>query len=1624
MAIPTNGIQLVRISGAVFNQQLSASDYSEILAANRTAAELDAWANAAVAAEFKGKTTTDIAKAVLANVGLSSVSGLEAWVAGQLNAGGGFAKAGATLLTLLNDYSNMSTTDATYGASVATFNTKVDNSQTASQTAGTASGTYAAVSAVSAAAAKAAADKAAADKVIADAAAAAKVLTEASDKAAAAATKAIADATAADAAVTAAQTALTAATTKADLTNATALTAATTAATAASTAAAATKTAADAAVITAQTALTNAITAGVVNDINTANANLLIAQARATTAATSATTAATTAATAKTASDAATADDAAVVTAQTALNTAVTAATKAAADAVTAAKASATAAAATTATTDDTAAAAAATAAAATGAGAAKITADAAAAKVAADAAAAKVIADAAAAKVIADAAAAKVIADAAAAKVIADALAVATAPRTFTLTTGIDNGTTFTGGDGADTFNATHLTFGASDVLVGGSGIDTLTIVDTGTAAYQPAAATVSGVELINIRNLNTATAVTGVTEVATVTTGALVAGQTLVIAGQTLTATAAMTASEVGAALASTATAGLNYTLAGALSGYTKAAGTNTNQVVYTSSTANSSVTDLTLAGSAQTGTNQVQVLTFAGNAGNTDNRLSIVVNGVTVTSAAAGSADAAGLLAEVASLTAGINSAAGRVIATNNGALSVTIISPTPVTLGSVTTSGTANVSTGTLSYAPVKQTIAFATNPGATTAQTVYINGVLVTTATLAADTIAASGAAYVTAINAAVGRTVASFDTATLTIDNGNFGGMSVTGFGNGNTTETFTTVVGSGGVGAANSATVSIVQGVTAVTATGQTDTLVATNFTDATTFISDNSTGLVNITGLTAAQTAVQKAGSGGIGAGFGSTVTTGTVEINGGSTAGNVAITGGAFTTATINSTGAPATSTGAIGTNTIGTLTGAATTTSTTINATSGLTTSAATNLGATVTVTGAGNVSFGTTALESGVTTLNAAGLTGTLTVALGSAVTQRVTGGSGSDTISTGAVLTTGSVDAGAGSADVLVLTNATHLASATLAAKYTNFETLRINTGITQDMANAPASITAIQTMGVATVSNMTPAQAASVQMRTNATAGTADALNLQLASQSGTNDTLSITAGVGTTTTGALDIAALNVTGFEVLNLRANPGPSSTAGDGAAGDRTTNITGTITGATLNTVNLTGTAVNIANVAISGATAGVTINGSALTGDGLAAASQAGLTVAGSAFVGSTITGSAVRDVFTIGTEGSAYNGGGGNDSMTTTVAILVADGVTDGTLNGGDGNDTLVVSDTTTTLTDNHFTKLSNFELLTLSNTVGDASVTTGGAFNSAFANGATIVTGKLAVTKDIAFQGGLSTVPVTLTVDLDLVTGAATDVQTVVTGSAADTVTLNGDATYVGVAGANDQGTINISTGAGNDTISYTHGQLLANARLGVTSAAHQAVIINGGTGADTITKGTGSLNSTTVSSVTYFNMAAGDSGTTLATQDKITGFSLAGVATNTLSDVLNFEGTATVSSFSNSIDFGTILTHSITGGIVTFDTAATFASAKLVTASNLADVVGYLNANMGVNETVGFLFDSNGDGANDATMVFHQGSSLTTVADDLVQLVGTIGLSLNATLTTATAGAIAIA
>ena len=95
--------------------------------------------------------------------------------------------------------------------------------------------------------------------------------------------------------------------------------------------------------------------------------------------------------------------------------------------------------------------------------------------------------------------------------------------------------------------------------------------------------------------------TGASGVNEVQTVTFNALIAGQSVTVAGLTLSATGSMTADEVATAF-STATAGSNGTFSGTLTGWT--AGTAaTASVPFTSTTAKTDVAEMTItvAGSA---------------------------------------------------------------------------------------------------------------------------------------------------------------------------------------------------------------------------------------------------------------------------------------------------------------------------------------------------------------------------------------------------------------------------------------------------------------------------------------------------------------------------------------------------------------------------------------------------------------------------------------------------------------------------------------------------------------------------------------------------------------------------------------------------------------------------------------------------------------------------------------------------------------------------------------------------------------------------------------------------------------------------------------------------------------
>lgn len=774
-----------------------------------------------------------------------------------------------------------------------------------------------------------------------------------------------------------------------------------------------------------------------------------------------------------------------------------------------------------------------------------------------------------------------------------------------------------------------------------------------------------------------------------------------------------------------------------------------------------------------------------------------------------------------------------------------------------------------------------------------------------------------------------------------------------------------------------------------------QTATLDATNFAGLTTANSDRSVGALTVTGLTSAA-------SGGIigdgtvtnGAssfGWGATVTAGTVNVSGGTVGTGVVTTSGTLLAAnTVNSSGAA---------NAIGALTLGAAVKTLNVNATSALTTGAVSNTTAaaltTINVTGSAAVNLSTTAQQSTVTTIDASAATGALTVALGSAVTQKVTGGSGADVITAGAVLTTGSVNGGDG-VDTLVSADMSYINTKELGAKYTNFETLRLThaTANTLAMDSTLSGITAIEIGGPATLTQLNATQAANIRVRSNASDGTADALSVALFDASGKSDVLNIIAGQGTTNTSATDIAALTLTGFETLNVQALAGPTSTAGAGGANDRTTNITGTITGANLTKINLTGSAVKIANIAIANATAATTIDGSALTGDG--ASTPVGLTVAGNAVKGSTIIGSGVKDSFTIGAEGATYQGGAGNDLFITTTALATADGTNDLVMEGGAGTSDTLQLTTFSDVTDAAFTNVTGMEALVLdavSTATTVVKAVLGAAARTAFADGVTVTSGTTADGAKYTFQSGLYNKNVKLTAAVSADGATSADDVSITTGSGDDTISLTASS-WVG--NATTGGAIGVTTGAGVDNISVT----IAGASVLATGVA----TITAGTGADII-KSTG-INAVDASNQVYV-IAAGDS--TVTAYDSITGFDAA-------------NGTL----FSSTLDFDSVRVTAYSA-----TTATGYTSGELTVAVSSAGLVTFAGtsaAGLTLAQKISALQSVVITTAGDSALFTHGSNAYVfnnnATSDSLVELVGlSTATSLIATNAT-TANAIFIA
>lgn len=714
--------------------------------------------------------------------------------------------------------------------------------------------------------------------------------------------------------------------------------------------------------------------------------------------------------------------------------------------------------------------------------------------------------------------------------------------------------------------------------------------------------------------------------------------------------------------------------------------------------------------------------------------------------------------------------------------------------------------------------------------------------------------------------------------------------------------------------------------------------TVAGANFSGATAFNSDRSTQAVTITGLAAGASAGQVGNAsvtnGALTFGYATASSAATLNVSGG-TKGTGAVTISSDpTTVTINSTGAA---------NTIGTvdLSASAVVTSATINAATNLTLTSLSNdfTAATtdkLTVSGAATlVTLG--ALPATVDIVDASGLTaGGVSMTIG-AVGQVITGGLGNDTITTAGVQT-GAVNAGAGTGDRLIAANAADIA-ATPAAKFTNFEILRLSAAAaTQDVSNV-AGITSIElnANGVG-ATKMTATQAAAVtNLIDNATQ------TLALATATGTADALTVTLKNATSTASA-DLTGATVTGFETVNVVSSSGSSADINSltfAAAGDTSA-------------LNLSG-AFPI-SVATGNLTKAVAINASGVTYVG-STATDYSLTISGNLVKSSSVIGSGAADSITTtaaitGTTGDyvTYDAGAGNDAISSTVAAIYNNGAATGSvkIDGGAGTDTLTITGGGATMVDANFQYLTNIEKVTVG-AAGAVAITSGGFFDTNFKTGGITLTAASVADNQTA-SIALSTFTGNATIALTTagVGDTVNDNVDVSTGSGNDTITVTA-ASWVGHATTN--GHIVISGGAGTDTIALTTGTLLANANAG------ELTQIKGGQGADAITVTHVNAGAGTTGFVT-FTVNAGDS--TKAAYDTITGFKMSdiGGADAKLSDGLDFGTSAISAAVAATAVTGysaAELTYAINGttGLVTF--AGTAAAGLTVTqVLDILDVV----------------------------------------------------------------------
>lgn len=333
-------------------------------------------------------------------------------------------------------------------------------------------------------------------------------------------------------------------------------------------------------------------------------------------------------------------------------------------------------------------------------------------------------------------------------------------------------------------------------------------------------------------------------------------------------------------------------------------------------------------------------------------------------------------------------------------------------------------------------------------------------------------------------------------------------------------------------------------------------------------------------------------------------------------------------------------------------------------------------------ASITITGTGAVDLET--LAANVDTIDAGGSSGGVTVALDAETDTTVTGSSGNDTISTGAALTTGAVNAGAGT-DRLIVGTTAHLNSATLAGKYTNFETLEVTNGVAIDL-DLLTSITAVAMTDGAGTTALTDLSATQAGAFTLKGVNGAATIGIKNASTVGQIDTANITVSDGDSTASeAVSTAGdLTMTDIELINF--------TLTDDLILDTIANMnefsTITLSGGGNAEIFTAATGVQI-NSTIDGtaATSAIELNASAATGNGMSLkGGSGGDTLTGSAQADS-LQGNAGNDTIFGGASADTITAGEGNDN------IIGGNGAD--TMTGGDGTDNFDVATNGTTTVD-----------------------------------------------------------------------------------------------------------------------------------------------------------------------------------------------------------------------------------------------------------------------------------------------------------------------------------------